>query len=52
MVKPMDKKKKVLGKVHPEGKSVVYVDKNININNLTLNCRVALHNDSYTLHYV
>jgi len=33
VVKPMDKKKKVLVKVHPEEKSVVYVDKNMDINN-------------------
>ena len=38
VVKPMDKKK-VLVKVHPEGKFVVDVDKNIDINDVTPNCR-------------
>merc|ERR1712080_519648 len=51
VVKPMDKKK-VLVKVHPEGKFVVDVDKSININDVTPNCRVALRNDSYTLHKI
>ena len=41
VVKPMDKKK-VLVKVHPEGKFVVDLDKNIDINDITPNCRVAL----------
>merc|ERR1712083_620432 len=41
--------KKVLVKVHPEGKFVVDVDKIIDI---TPNCRVALRNDSYTLHKI
>merc|ERR1711892_332074 len=51
VVKHMDKKK-VLVKVHPEGKFVVDVDKNIDINDVTPNCRVALRNDSYTLHKI
>merc|ERR1712130_1019673 len=51
VVKPMDKKK-VLVKVHPEGKFVVDLDKNIDINDVTPNCRVALRNDSYTLHKI
>merc|ERR1719167_1855639 len=51
VVKPMDKKK-VLVKVHPEGKFVVDLDKNIDINQVTANARVALHNDSYTLHKI
>merc|ERR1719468_347857 len=51
VVKPMDKKK-VLVKVHPEGKFVVDIDKNIDINDVTPNCRVALKNDSYTLHKI
>lgn len=51
VVKPMDKKK-VLVKVHPEGKFVVDIDKNIDINDVTPNCRVALRNDSYTLHKI
>jgi len=40
VVKPMDKKK-VLVKVHPEGKFVVDLDKNIDINDVTPNCRDA-----------
>merc|ERR1719215_2089271 len=51
IVKAMDKKK-VLVKVHPEGKFVVDVDKNIDINDVTPNCRVALKNDSYLLHKI
>ncbi len=51
VVKAMDKKK-VLVKVHPEGKFVVDVDKNIDIGDITPNCRVALRNDSYTLHKI
>ncbi|CAL4075986.1 unnamed protein product, partial [Meganyctiphanes norvegica] len=51
VVKPMDKKK-VLVKVHPEGKFVVDLDKNIDINDVTANARVALRNDSYTLHKI
>ncbi|PWA16709.1 hypothetical protein CCH79_00017514, partial [Gambusia affinis] len=51
VVRVMDKKK-VLVKVHPEGKFVVDVDKNIDINDVTPNCRVALRNDSYTLHKI
>ena len=34
------------------GKFVVDVDKNIDINDVTPNCRVALRNDSYTLHKI
>ncbi|XP_055884572.1 26S proteasome regulatory subunit 8 isoform X2 [Biomphalaria glabrata] len=51
VVKPMDKKK-VLVKVHPEGKFVVDIDKNIDMNQVTPNCRVALRNDSYVLHKI
>ena len=51
VVKAMDKKK-VLVKVHPEGKFVVDIDKNIDIGDITPNCRVALRNDSYTLHKI
>merc|ERR1719397_2149875 len=51
VVKAMDKKK-VLVKVHPEGKFVVDIDKNIDIGDVTPNCRVALRNDSYTLHKI
>eukprot|EP00197_Chlamydomonas_leiostraca_P011810 CAMPEP_0202885104 /NCGR_PEP_ID=MMETSP1391-20130828/41489_1 /ASSEMBLY_ACC=CAM_ASM_000867 /TAXON_ID=1034604 /ORGANISM="Chlamydomonas leiostraca, Strain SAG 11-49" /LENGTH=434 /DNA_ID=CAMNT_0049568345 /DNA_START=76 /DNA_END=1381 /DNA_ORIENTATION=- len=43
-------KNKVLVKVHPEGKYVVDVDKSIDIAKLTAGARVALKNDSYTLH--
>jgi ATP-dependent 26S proteasome regulatory subunit len=51
VVKAMDKKK-VLVKVHPEGKFVVDIDKNIDMGDITPNCRVALRNDSYTLHKI
>lgn len=51
VVKPMDKKK-VLVKVHPEGKFVVDIDKNIDITDVTANSRVALRNDCYTLHKI
>jgi len=51
VVKAMDKKK-VLVKVHPEGKFVVDLDKNIDISQVTPNARVALRNDSYTLHKI
>lgn len=45
-------KTKVLVKVHPEGKYVVDIDKDIDMNKLTTGARVALRNDSYTLHMV
>ena len=45
-------RKKVLVKVHPEGKYVVDIDKSIDITKLNVNDRVALRNDSYTLHLV
>ena len=45
-------RKKVLVKVHPEGKYVVDLDKTIDIAKLNVNDRVALRNDSYTLHLV
>ncbi|KXN70987.1 26S protease regulatory subunit 8 [Conidiobolus coronatus NRRL 28638] len=45
-------KKKVLVKVHPEGKYVVDIDDNIDISTITPTCRVALRNDYYTLHKV
>merc|ERR1712048_1171250 len=51
VVKPLDKKK-VLVKIHPEGKFVVDIDKDIKIEECTPNCRVALRNDSYTLHKI
>nr|CAB3265233.1 26S protease regulatory subunit 8 [Phallusia mammillata] len=51
VVKPIDKKK-VLVKVHPEGKFVVDIDKAIKIEDVTANCRVALRSDSYVLHKI
>ncbi|KAG5541070.1 hypothetical protein RHGRI_021077 [Rhododendron griersonianum] len=38
--------------VHPEGKYVVDIDKNIDVTKLTPSTRVALRNDSYVLHLV
>ena len=49
VVKPMGKTK-VLVKVNPDGKYVVDLDKDIDINKCTPNTRVALKADSYTLH--
>uniref|UniRef100_A0A915KMG5 Proteasomal ATPase OB C-terminal domain-containing protein n=1 Tax=Romanomermis culicivorax TaxID=13658 RepID=A0A915KMG5_ROMCU len=51
VVKVMDKKK-VLVKIHPEGKYVVDLDKNIEAKTLVTNARVALRADSYSLHKV
>ncbi|KAL7728689.1 hypothetical protein ACLKA6_004067 [Drosophila palustris] len=51
VVKPIDKKK-VLVKVHHDGKYVVDLEKNIDINDVTTNSRVALRHDSYTLHKI
>ena len=51
VVKPMGKSK-VLVKVGPEGKYVVDLDKDIDINKCTPNTRVALKSDSYTLHKI
>ncbi|CAG8489302.1 8197_t:CDS:2 [Funneliformis caledonium] len=45
-------KKKVLVKVHPEGKYVVDIAPDIDIVQITATCRVALRNDSYTLHKI
>merc|ERR1740133_153353 len=45
-------KKKVLVKVNPEGKYVVDIDKSIKIEDIKPNLRVALRNDSYTLHKI
>jgi hypothetical protein len=39
-------------KVNPEGKYVVDVDKEIDIADCKPNTRVALRNDSYTLHKI
>uniref|UniRef100_A0A7S4JUC2 AAA+ ATPase domain-containing protein n=1 Tax=Odontella aurita TaxID=265563 RepID=A0A7S4JUC2_9STRA len=49
VVKQMGQKK-VLVKINPEGKYVVDLDSSIDINSLKPNTRVALRNDSYTLH--
>lgn len=43
-------KNKILVKVHPEGKYVVDLHKDIDINKVITGARVALRNDSYTLH--
>mmetsp|Transcript_2868 Transcript_2868/g.4176 ORF Transcript_2868/g.4176 Transcript_2868/m.4176 type:complete len:405 (-) Transcript_2868:94-1308(-) len=51
VIKPMGKKK-VLVKVHPEGKYVVDIDKGISIDKCTSGTRVALRNDSYFLHKI
>ena len=51
VVKAMGKTK-VLVKVNPEGKYVVDLDKDIDINKCKPNQRVALRNDSYTLHKI
>jgi 26S proteasome regulatory subunit T6 len=51
VVKPMGKQK-VLVKVNSEGKYVVDLDKDIDINKCTPNTRVALRADSYTLHKI
>lgn len=49
VVKVMSKSK-VLVKVHPEGKHVVDIDPKIEIAKVVTGARVALKNDSYTLH--
>ena len=51
VVKPMGKTK-ILVKVNPDGKYVVDLDKDIDINKCTPNTRVALRSDSYTLHKI
>lgn len=51
VVKPMGKNK-VLVKVSPEGKYVVDVEGDIDINKCTPNTRVALKSDSYALHKI
>eukprot|EP00588_Corethron_pennatum_P006008 CAMPEP_0194288522 /NCGR_PEP_ID=MMETSP0169-20130528/36966_1 /TAXON_ID=218684 /ORGANISM="Corethron pennatum, Strain L29A3" /LENGTH=428 /DNA_ID=CAMNT_0039035537 /DNA_START=335 /DNA_END=1621 /DNA_ORIENTATION=+ len=51
VVKQMGQKK-VLVKVNPEGKYVVDLDPGIDVNSLKPNTRVALRNDSYTLHKI
>ncbi|XXG76718.1 hypothetical protein AAC387_Pa08g1014 [Persea americana] len=44
--------KKKRQKVHPEGKYVVDIDKNIDITKIMPSTRVALRNDSYVLHLI
>jgi len=51
VVKAMGKTK-VLVKVNPDGKYVVDLDKEIDINKCKPNTRVALRSDSYTLHKI
>ena len=51
VIRPLSKDK-VLVKIHPEGKYVVNIDKNIDTSMLTPNVRVALKNDSYVLHKI
>ena len=51
VVKAMGKQK-VLVKINPDGKYVVDIDKDIDINKCTPNTRVALRADSYTLHKI
>jgi len=45
-------KKKVLVKVQPEGKYIVDIDGEIDINSLKPSLRVALRSDSYTIHRI
>lgn len=51
VVKPMGQNK-ILVKINPEGKYVVDLDKEIDIKECQPNTRVALRNDSYTLHKI
>jgi len=51
VVKAMGKHK-ILVKIHPEGKYVVDLDKNIDVTKVTPTTRVALRNDSYVLHKI
>ncbi len=51
IVKPMGKSK-VLVKVNPDGRYIVDIDKDIDINLCKPNIRVALRNDSYVLHKI
>merc|ERR1712130_1001878 len=51
VIKAMDKKK-VLVKIHPEGKFVVDIDSKIKMEDCKPTTRVALRNDSYTLHKI
>lgn len=51
VVKPMGQNK-ILVKINPEGKYVVDLDKDLDIKDCAPNTRVALRNDSYTLHKI
>jgi len=51
VIKPMDKKK-VLVKIHPEGKFIVDIDPKLKIDDIKPNIRVALKSDSYVLHKI
>jgi len=51
VIKPMDKKK-VLVKIHPEGKYIVDIDPKLNMDDLKPSTRVALKSDSYVLHKI
>ncbi|KAI0790467.1 26S proteasome regulatory complex ATPase RPT6 [Abortiporus biennis] len=51
VVKAMGKSK-VLVKVQPEGKYIVDIDSEIDVNQLTPTLRVALRSDSYTIHKI
>merc|ERR1712106_349284 len=51
VIKPMDKKK-VLVKIHPEGKYIVDIDPKLNMDDLKPSPRVALKSDSYVLHKI
>jgi 26S proteasome regulatory subunit T6 len=51
VVKPIGKNK-VLVKVHPEGKYIVDIEKQIPVSKVKAGARVALRNDSYALHLV
>lgn len=51
VIKPMDKKK-VLVKIHPEGKFVVDIDTKIKMEDVKPTTRVALKSDSYVLHKI
>ena len=42
----------LVSQVHPEGKYVVDIDKNIDITKITPSTRVALRNDSYVFHLI
>jgi len=45
-------KKKILVKMHPDGKYIVKIGEGVDMSKLTAGARVALRNDSYTLHKI